>query len=156
MPRRRNSGLERIQAFKNTACPMPSWQVRAEKITLSAGLRLLLTNREPRTFICVNKHQHECRVTILFSHSFARTGLHPGPPTSSRRFERRDRFRQTRLPNMPCCSSRPGCRSARKRKSGDIWVFRHRRQRPQDGKWVEATPSPSTVGLAFSRRAERR
>jgi len=27
----------------------------------------------------------------------------------------------------------------KKRKSGDIWVFRHRRQRPEDGKWVEAT-----------------
>jgi len=27
----------------------------------------------------------------------------------------------------------------KKRKSGDIWIFRHRRQRPKDGKWVEAT-----------------
>ena len=26
------------------------------------------------------------------------------------------------------------------RKSGDIWVFCYRRQRPEDGQWVQATP----------------
>ena len=26
------------------------------------------------------------------------------------------------------------------RKSGDIWVFCYRRQRPEDGEWVQATP----------------
>ena len=26
------------------------------------------------------------------------------------------------------------------RKSGDIWVFCYRRQRPEDGAWVQATP----------------
>jgi hypothetical protein len=33
-----------------------------------------------------------------------------------------------------------GSLQRKKRKSGDIWVFRHRRQRSLDGKWVEATP----------------
>ncbi len=50
-----------------------------------------------------------------------------------------------------------GSLQRKKRKSGDIWVFRHRRQRPQDGKWVEATPIKiGTVRQYPSREAAER
>ena len=39
------------------------------------------------------------------------------------------------------------------RKSGDIWVFCYRRQRPEDGAWVQATPIK--VGKVRDYRSEK-